>query len=619
MSLKVFIRLTLLCGSKKYLLQRMARKDLPYREKGKINQDTLKHLAGIYRFMYPYRGHFFAGMFFLFFSSTVVLAFPFLTGKLVDAATGHASAMLQSINVISLALMGVLVVQAIFSFLRVYFFSRVSERSMADIRRSLYEKLMILPMRFFDSQRTGELMSRITADIALLQDTFSITLAEFFRQLCVLIIGLGVLFWNTPKLTFFMLGVIPVLVISGLLFGKRIRNMSKQTQDELAKANVVVEETLQSISMVKAYTNEAYEVNRYHASLQKVIATALNTALYRGAFVSFIILALFGGIVAVLWYGAGLVATGEITIGDLTSFVIYTMFIGGSIGGLGDIYGQLQRAVGASERVREILEMDDEFTHTKAAATMPRLKGNIAYHHVVFRYPTREDVTVLNDLSFHVKAGEKVALVGHSGAGKSTIVQLLLRFYEPQNGQITVDNQPIINYNLTAYRSNIGIVPQEVILFGGTIRENIAYGKPGASEEEIIDAARKANAWNFIQGFPEGLDTIVGERGVKLSGGQRQRIAIARAILKDPAILVLDEATSSLDAESEHLVQEALETLMKDRTTLIIAHRLATIKKVDRIYVIDKGQIIEQGTHEELLNDGSGIYSNLIRLQMLEA
>jgi ABC-type multidrug transport system fused ATPase/permease subunit len=490
---------------------------------------------------------------------------------------------------------------------------------MADIRRSLYEKLMILPMRFFDSQRTGELMSRITADIALLQDTFSITLAEFFRQLCVLIIGLGVLFWNTPKLTFFMLGVIPVLVISGLLFGKRIRNMSKQTQDELAKANVVVEETLQSISMVKAYTNEAYEVNRYHASLQKVIATALNTALYRGAFVSFIILALFGGIVAVLWYGAGLVATGEITIGDLTSFVIYTMFIGGSIGGLGDIYGQLQRAVGASERVREILEMDDEFTHTKAAATMPRLKGNIAYHHVVFRYPTREDVTVLNDLSFHVKAGEKVALVGHSGAGKSTIVQLLLRFYEPQNGQITVDNQPIINYNLTAYRSNIGIVPQEVILFGGTIRENIAYGKPGASEEEIIDAARKANAWNFIQGFPEGLDTIVGERGVKLSGGQRQRIAIARAILKDPAILVLDEATSSLDAESEHLVQEALETLMKDRTTLIIAHRLATIKKVDRIYVIDKGQIIEQGTHEELLNDGSGTYSNLIRLQMLEA
>ncbi|WP_250631960.1 ABC transporter ATP-binding protein [Rhodoflexus caldus] len=597
----------------------MARKDLPDREKGKINKNTLKHLAGIYRFMYPYRGHFFAGMFFLFFSSTVVLAFPFLTGKLVDAATGNAPALLQSINMISLALMGVLIVQAVFSFLRVYFFSRVSERSMADIRQTLYDKLMHLPMRFFDSQRTGELMSRITADIALLQDTFSITLAEFFRQFCILIIGLGVLFWNTPKLTLFMLGVIPVLVISGLLFGKRIRNMSKQTQDELAKANVVVEETLQSISMVKAYTNEAYEVNRYHTSLQKVIATALHAARYRGAFVSFIILALFGGIVAVLWYGAGLVSTGEITIGDLTSFVIYTMFIGGSIGGLGDIYGQLQRAVGASERVREILEMEDELTHAKAATTtMPRLKGDITYQNIVFRYPTREDVTVLNDLSFHVKAGEKVALVGHSGAGKSTIVQLLLRFYEPQSGQIMVDNQPVTNYNLTAYRSNIGIVPQEVILFGGTIRENIAYGKPNAGEEEIIEAARKANAWNFIQGFPEGLNTIVGERGVKLSGGQRQRIAIARAILKDPAILILDEATSSLDAESEHLVQEALETLMKDRTTLIIAHRLATIKKVDRIYVIDKGQIIEQGTHEELLNDGTGTYSNLIRLQMLE-
>ncbi|WP_448519952.1 ABC transporter ATP-binding protein [Rhodoflexus sp.] len=599
----------------------MARKELPEREKGKINKNTLKHLVGIYRFMYPYRGNFFAGMFFLFFSSTVVLAFPFLTGKLVDAATGNAPIMLQSIDVIALALMGVLIVQAVFSFLRVYFFSRVSERSMADIRRSLYEKLMTLPMRFFDSQRTGELMSRITADIALLQDTFSITLAEFFRQFCVLIIGLGVLFWHTPKLTLFMLGVIPVLVISGLLFGKRIRKMSKQTQDELAKANVIVEETLQSISMVKAYTNEAYEVNRYHSSLQKVIATALHAARYRGAFVSFIILALFGGIVAVLWYGAGLVATGEITIGDLTSFVIYTMFIGGSIGGLGDIYGQLQRAVGASERVREILDMQGEqsmLTTKKEIAAMLRLKGDIAYQNVVFRYPTREDVTVLNDLSFHVSAGEKVALVGHSGAGKSTIVQLLLRFYEPQSGQITVDNQPISNYDLLAYRANIGIVPQEVILFGGTIRENIAYGKPNASDAEIIEAARKANAWNFIQGFPEGLNTVVGERGVKLSGGQRQRIAIARAILKDPAILVLDEATSSLDAESEHLVQEALETLMKDRTTLIIAHRLATIKKVDRIYVIDKGQITEQGTHEELLNDDAGTYSNLIRLQMLE-
>jgi len=596
----------------------MARNNLPEREKGKINKSTLKHLIGIYRFMYPYRGHFFAGMFFLFFSSTVVLAFPFLTGKLVDAATGNAPAMLQSIDRIALALMGVLIAQATFSFLRVYFFSRVSERSMADIRLSLYEKLMTLPMRFFDTQRTGELMSRITADIALLQDTFSITLAEFFRQFCVLMIGLGVLFWHTPKLTLFMLGVIPVLVISGLLFGKRIRKMSKQTQDELAKANVIVEETLQSISMVKAYTNEAYEVNRYHTSLQKVIATALHAARYRGAFVSFIILALFGGIVAVLWYGAGLVAASEITIGDLTSFVIYTMFIGGSIGGLGDIYGQLQRAVGASERVREILDTKGELMQTKNTAVMPRLKGNIIYQNVFFRYPTREDVIVLNDLSFHIRAGEKVALVGHSGAGKSTIVQLLLRFYEPQSGQIIVDNQPISNYDLLAYRANIGIVPQEVILFGGTIRENIAYGKPNASEAEIIEAARKANAWNFIQSFPEGLNTVVGERGVKLSGGQRQRIAIARAILKDPAILILDEATSSLDAESERLVQEALETLMKDRTTLIIAHRLATIKKVDRIYVIDKGRITEQGTHEELLNDDTGTYSNLIRLQMLE-
>ncbi|MCS6968123.1 MAG: ABC transporter transmembrane domain-containing protein [Cytophagales bacterium] len=596
----------------------MARRNIPERQKGKLNKDTLKHLVELYRFMHPYRWNFVAGMLFLLFSSTVVLAFPFLTGKLVDAATGNPPAFLQNINSIALALMAVLTVQATFSFLRVYFFSRVSECSMADIRRSLYEKLITLPMSFYDSYRTGELISRITADVTLLQDTFSVTLAELIRQMVILLAGLGVLFWHTPQLTVFMLGVVPVLVVLGLLFGKHIRKMARQTQDELARANVVVEETLQSISMVKAYTNEAYEAHRYSESLNKVVHTALHAAWFRGAFVSFIILALFGGIVAVLWYGAGLVASGKITIGDLTSFVIYTMFIGGSIGGLGDIYGQLQRAVGASERIREILQKEGEMPRIANPLTPLRLHGEIVYQNVTFRYPTRADVTVLSNISFRVRAGEKIALVGYSGAGKSTIVQLLLRFYQPQSGQIYIDGVPIEQYDLTAYRHNLGIVPQEVILFGGTIRENIAYGKPNATEEEIVAAACQANAWNFIESFPDGLDTVVGERGVKLSGGQRQRIAIARAILKNPAILILDEATSSLDAESEQLVQEALDTLMKNRTTIIIAHRLATIKKVDRIYVIDKGQIIEQGTHEELLLAENGIYSNLIRLQMLE-
>ncbi len=596
----------------------MARRDYEDREAGKLDKSSFRNLLSIYAFMSPYRSFFFAGMVCLFFSSIIVLAVPYLIGKLIDVASGKADWYLTQINQIAGLIMLVLVVQSLFSFFRVFFFARVSERSMADIRTALYQKLMTLPMTFFDSRRTGELMSRVTADVALLQDTFSITLAEFFRQTLILTFGLAMLFYTMPQLTFFMLGVVPVLVIAGLFFGRYIRKMAKQTQDELAAANVVVEETLQSISMVKAFTNEFVEVARYLGSLQKVIKTALNGANYRGAFVSFVVLALFGAIVAVLWYGAILMQDKVISVGGLTQFVVVTMFIGGSIGGLGDIYGQIQRAVGASERVREILDMPGEFDRAPLPSEQFRPLGNIEYQNVTFSYPTRADVQVLNGLDLQVRAGEKIALVGHSGAGKSTIVQLLLRFYEPSGGQILVDGRPVAGYQLGAYRQNVGIVPQEVILFGGTIRENIAYGRPGATDEEIIGAAQKANAWEFIRSFPDGLDTLVGERGVKLSGGQRQRVAIARAILKDPAILLLDEATSSLDAESEQLVQEALDELMKGRTSIIIAHRLATIRKVDRIYVIEKGQVIESGTHEELAYATNGLYSNLIRLQTLE-
>jgi ABC transporter fused permease/ATP-binding protein len=593
----------------------MARRDYSNVEPGKVTRSSFRNLVGLYRFMLPYRGYFISGLFFLFFSSTVVLAFPYFTGKLIDAALGKGGFFLQGINQITLALAAILLIQSVFSFLRIYFFTRVSERSMADIRASLYQKLMDLPLSFYDSRRTGELMSRITADVALLQDTFSITLAEFFRQVCVLVFGLVVLFFNTPRLTFFMLGIVPVLVLAGLFFGRYIRKLAKQTQDELANANVVVEETLQSVSMVKAFTNQGFEVARYRQALDRVIATALHGAGYRGAFVSFIVLALFGAIVAVLWYGAGLVARGEITIGDLTAFVIYTMFIAGSIGGLGDIYSQLQRAVGASERVREILELPGEPTTTGAAFAA---RGQIEYRQVQFAYPTRADVPVLRGLDLEITPGQKVALVGASGAGKSTIAQLLLRFYEPSHGQIWLDGRPIDQYPLAAYRQNVGIVPQEILLFGGSIRENIAYGRPGATEAQIMEAAQRANAWEFIRSFPEGLDTRVGERGVKLSGGQRQRIAIARAILKDPAILILDEATSSLDAEAETLVQEALEQLMQGRTTLIIAHRLATVRGVDCIYVLDQGRVAEQGTHEQLLLNDGGLYANLVRLQTLE-
>ena len=467
-------------------------------------------------------------------------------------------------------------------------------------------------MSFFDSRRIGELLSRITSDVGTLQDTFTTTLAELLRQLLVLIIGVTVIFVLTPKLALFMMLTFPLLVIGALIFGKFIRKLSKKTQDQLATTNIIVEETMQSIAVVKSFTNELFEAARYKKSLTDVVNTAIHAAKYRGLFISFTILALFGGIVGVIWYGGYLVQSGEITVGQLLSFVLYTTFIGGSIAGLGDIYSQIQRSIGASERMLEILDQQDESNASHASL---KLSGTISYDQVEFAYPTRSDITVLKSISFDVRPGEKIALVGPSGSGKSTIVSLLMRFYPLRTGRILADGIDISTYGLSAYRENIGIVPQEVILFGGTIRENIGYGNPHATQEQIYEAARQANALEFIETFPEKFETMVGDRGVKLSGGQRQRVAIARAILKNPSILILDEATSSLDSRSEQLVQEALEKLMENRTSLVIAHRLSTIRKADRILVIKDGHIVESGTHDELSGREDGIYRNLLELQ----
>lgn len=584
-------------------------------EKRKLSKQNLSKLSGIFKFILPYKKTFFLGLVFLLLSSLTLLTFPFVAGKLIDTASGK-DWIVNGINSIAFMLLGILLIQSIFSFFRVWLFAKVSERSMRDIRISLYERMVHLPMTFFDKRRTGELISRITSDVSMLQDTFSVTLAELFRQIITLIAGVAFLMVTTPKLTFFMLATFPILVVIAMVFGKFIRKLSKETQDELAAANVIVEETLQSIMTVKSFVGEDFETKRYNKGLDKVVHVALKAAGFRGAFISFIIFALFGGIVAVMWYGASLVASGEMSIGDLVSFVLYTTFIGGSIAGLGDIYGQVQKAIGSSERVLEILEEIPE--ESMSDFQKVRVHGDISFENVAFSYPTRSELEVLKDINLKIPAGEKIALAGQSGAGKSTIVQLLLKFYQVQKGQILVDGKPISDWNLHQLRSNIGIVPQEVLLFGGSIRENIAYAKPDATEEEIIEAAKKANSWQFISKFPEGLDTLVGERGIKLSGGQRQRVAIARAILKDPAILILDEATSSLDAESEALVQEALDELMKNRTTIIIAHRLATIRKVDRIYVLKDGEIVEEGNHDQLAEKEDGFYANLIRLQFAE-
>jgi ABC transporter fused permease/ATP-binding protein len=585
-------------------------------KKPKLSKEGFKKLAGIFRYVLPYKWVFAGGLFLLVLSSSMMMAFPFVTGKLIDMATGNSDWFISNINQAAGLLLGVFLVQALFSFFRVMLFAQVSERVLADIRMDLYSKLMSLPMVFYDKNRSGELISRMTNDISVLHSTVSVTLAELLRQIVVLAVGITMIFVLTPTLSVFMLATFPVVVIAAFFFGKYIRKLSKKTQDELAKTNVIVEETIQAISTVKSFTSEFFETLRYKKSMDTVVDTALKAARFRAGFISFMIFAIFGAIVAIMWFGATLVQSGEMTVGELLSFVLYTTFIGGSIAGLGDLFGQFQRAIGSSERVLEILHEPGELNSNNIIASK-KLTGSIEYHQVHFQYPTRSEIDVIRGVDLTIREGQKIALVGPSGAGKSTMVQLLMKFYSPTSGAITIGGQDIAEMPVTELRQSIGIVPQEVILFGGSIEENIRYGKPDASVDEIVAAARKANAWEFIEKFPEGLATVVGERGVKLSGGQRQRIAIARAILKDPAILVLDEATSSLDSESEHLVQDALSELMKKRTTIIIAHRLSTIRAVDQIYVLVNGEIAEAGKHDELMLQG-GTYARLTQLQMLE-
>lgn len=581
-------------------------------DKKKFSREGFKKALSIFQFVKPYRLQYIIGFVFLILSTGTTMSFGLLIGQITSVIQGKSAF---TLNQVTLFFVGVLIAQAIFSFFRIYFFSQVSERAMADVRRAAYSKIITLPITFFEKRRVGELTSRISADISQLQDVLTLTVAELFRQVGTLTIGTAIIFYVSWKLTLFMLATFPVIIVAAMFFGRFIRKLSKQAQDLLAQANIIVEETLQSVNVVKAFTNEKLEINRYGSALQLVVNTALKAARFRGVFVSFVIFALFGGIIGVVWYGGSLVLSNEMAFADLLTFIVYTTFIGGSVAGMGDLYAQLQRTIGSSERILEILEEPSEVNAAEETPLFVPVLGNVQFNDVRFSYPARPDVQVLKGITLDVAAGRKIALVGQSGAGKSTIVQLLMRYYPIGSGQITVDGRDLSGFNVTELRKNIAVVPQEVMLFGGTILENIQYGKPGASETEVREAARKANALQFIDSFPEGLQTVVGERGVKLSGGQRQRIAIARAILKDPAILILDEATSSLDAESERLVQEALDILMQNRTTIIIAHRLATIRKVDRIYVMREGQIAEAGTHDELATQEDGIYANLVKLQ----
>lgn len=586
-------------------------------KKRKLSKAGLQKVLQLFSYTKPYQRYFWSGMFFLALSTLTTLSFPTLSGKITDVATGDTSWLLKSVNEVALVFFAILLLQAIASFFRVYLFANVSERTMADLRASLYNKIITLPVSFFEKNRVGDLISRVNTDISQLESMLSFGLAELFRQVAVLLIGVSILLIRYTELALVMLATFPVMIVAAILFGRFIRKLSKKAQDELAHANTIVEETFQAIQVVKIFTNEFLEQKRYRNKIDNLVKIALKTSVFRGIFVSFLIFALFGGIVLVLWYGANMISEGSLKTGELIEFILYTIFIGASVAGMGDLYAQLQKTLGASERILEILGEPSEVLAVQQVQKA-EVQGDIWIRDLQFAYPTRPDVLVLKSLNLHIAKGEKVALVGHSGAGKSTIAQLIMKLYPVQAGSISIDGEPIQQWDTTALRANIAFVPQELILFGGTIRENIAYGKPNATNEEIQEAARRANALEFIEKFPDKFETVVGERGVKLSGGQRQRIAIARAILKNPSILILDEATSALDAESEKTVQDALNELMKGRTTIIIAHRLATIRNAHKICVLNEGRIVEEGTHEELMNNKKGVYYNLVHLQLEE-
>jgi ATP-binding cassette subfamily B protein len=589
----------------------------------------LREAARLFAYVLPYRRKFVAAHLCLLVGSLAGLAFPFFTGRLIDGAsrglgrlTAGAGWALDaaSINTTALLLALGLAVQALCSSFQTYWLTEVGERSLADLRRDTYGRLIRLPMAFFAQRRVGELTSRLAADLSLMQQTLTGSAPQFIGQPVMLTGGLALITLTSGRLTLVMLASVPVVIGLAVVFGRLTRKVSFEAMERLADTNVVVEETLQGIASVKAFANEDYETSRYRAGIDTFIGVVLRGARYQGAFTAFITFAGFGSIVLVIWYGARLVEAGALTFGDLTQFLMYTMFIGGAIGGFVRLYGELQRAIGATQRVRELLqEAPEEAGGAASAAAAPdgvgRIAGDIAFEGITFAYPSRKEVTVLRDLSLAAKAGQRIALVGPSGAGKSTIVSLLLRFYEPDAGRVLIDGRDARDYPLRRLRDRMAIVPQDVLLFGGTVADNIAYGRPGASQAEIEAAARQANAHDFITAFPEGYRTVVGERGVQLSGGQRQRVAIARAILRNPAILILDEATSSLDSESESLVQQALDALMQGRTSVIIAHRLSTVRRAGCIYVIKEGEVVESGTHDELVARPDGVYRTLSELQ----
>tara|TARA_Y100000994_G_C15684567_1_gene439152 strand:- start:347 stop:2071 length:1725 start_codon:yes stop_codon:yes gene_type:complete len=574
----------------------------------------LKSHSPIYKlfgYIKPYKFTFLTGLFFLLLSSIASLLFPWLVGELVDQANQDIS----SINKIAVLLLVLFGAQAIFSYFRIVLFVNVTAKAMAKLRSDSFSNLIKLPVEFFSNRRIGELCSRIASDIEILKNTFTTDLAEFLRQIIIIIGGIALLSITSFKLTLFMLCTLPVIVIIAVVFGKKLRKYAKDIQNIVAESNTIVEETLQAISTIKSFTSEFFEIKRYSAKTEEIAEMSIKLGKLRAIFASFIIFGIFGSIVAVIWYGTILIQEGNMSIGQLFSFVLYSVFIAASVGGIAELYASIQKAIGATD---ELLKLQNESPEEiSEISTEKTITGNIYFNQVYFSYPSRKNTKVINNLSFEINEGEQIAIVGLSGSGKTTITKLLLRLYNIDNGSITFDKQKIEDFELHELRKQIGIVPQDIVLFATTIKENLLYANKGASEQDVIEAAKKANAHDFIMQFDDGYETIVGERGVEISGGQRQRIAIARAILKNPKILIFDEATSSLDSKSEKLIQESIDLLLKSRTSIIISHRLSTIKNADKIFVIEEGMLTQNGTHEQLIQT-SGTYQKLATLQFKE-